>query len=192
MMRCSGLWLTRAGAAILALALALVPAAAQQLGLPESSILTLSAERLYAGSAFGRRVQQDIEAESAVLAAENRRMEAELSVEEQDLTDRRATMEPIAFRTLADAFDKKVQDIRRIQDAKARELGRRDDIARSEFLKAARPILEALMREAGATLILERASVFLSANSSDVTDLAIGRIDAVIGDGVGTVEPTRP
>lgn len=190
-MRWSGLRLTRTGA-VLALALALAPADAQQLGLPESDILTLSAERLYAESAYGRRVQQEIKVESAVLAAENRRMEAELSVEEQDLTGRRAKMEPAAFRALADAFDTKVQEIRRTQDAKARDLGRRDDIARGEFLNAARPVLEALMREAGATLILERASVFLSANSTDVTDLAIGRVDAVIGNGASTVEPPRP
>ena len=185
-------WLIRAGAALaLALAVAL-PGGAQQLGLPESDILTLSSERLYAGSAYGRRIQQEIEAESAVLTAENRRMEAELSAEEQDLTERRAEMDPAAFRTLADAFDRKVQDIRRTQDAKARDLARRDDIARGEFLNAARPVLEALMREAGATLILERASVFLSANSTDVTDLAIARIDAVIGDGQGVVKAPGP
>ena len=185
-------WLIRAGAALaLALAVAL-PGGAQQLGLPESDILTLSSERLYAGSAYGRRIQQEIEAESAVLTAENRRMEAELSAEELDLTERRAEMDPAAFRTLADAFDRKVQDIRRTQDAKARDLARRDDIARGEFLNAARPVLEALMREAGATLILERASVFLSANSTDVTDLAIARIDAVIGDGQGVVKAPGP
>lgn len=177
-------------AAALGLALVLaapVPGAAQQLGLPQSEILTLSSERLFAESAFGRRVQAEIEAESAVLAAENRRMEAELSAEEQELTERRVTMEPAAFRALADAFDRRVQEIRRTQDAKARDLARRDEIARGEFLAAARPVLEALMREAGATLILERSSVFLSANSTDVTDLAIERIDAVLGDGSGIV-----
>jgi Skp family chaperone for outer membrane proteins len=185
-------WLTRAGA-VLALVLVLAPpGAAQQLGLPESDILTLSSERLYSESAYGRRIQQEIEAESAVLTAENRRMEAELSAEEQELTERRAEMDPAAFRTLADAFDKKVQDIRRTQDAKARDLARRDDIARGEFLNAARPVLEALMRDAGATLILERASIFLSANSTDVTDLAIARIDAVIGDGRGIVKAPGP
>ena len=32
-------------------------------------------------------------------------------------------------------------------------------------------------------MILERSSVFFSANASDITDLAIQRIDSTIGDG---------
>lgn len=164
---------------------------AQQLGLPQSSILTISAERLFSESAFGQRVGREIEASSAVLAAENRRIEAELTAEEKDLTQRRPTMEPDAFRALADAFDEKVQDIRRTQDAKAREIAKRRDAARVEFLQASRPVLEGLMREAGATVILERSSVFLSSNATDVTDLAIERIDAAIGEGGSAQGPAE-
>lgn len=156
---------------------------AQQLGLPGSAILTISTDRLFAASAYGQRVTQEIEAESAVLAAENRRIEAELTAEEKELTKRRSEIEPEAFRTLADAFDKKVQAIRQEQDAKARALNELRENARVEFLQAARPVLELLMRETGAGVILERSNVFLSANSTDITDLAISRIDAAIGDG---------
>ena len=156
---------------------------AQQLGLPRSAILTIEADRLFSQSAFGKRTANEIEAESAVLAAENRRIEAELMAEEQDLTARRAQMEPDAFRALADAFDEKVQSIRRSRDAKTRALSQRAEKAQVEFLRAARPVLEALMRETGAGVILERTSVFLSANATDITDLAITRIDAAIGDG---------
>ncbi|TDK47395.1 OmpH family outer membrane protein [Antarcticimicrobium luteum] len=159
---------------------------AQQIGLPQAAILTIETDRLFAESAFGRRTANEIEADSAVLAAENRKMEAELSTEEKDLTTRRPDMEPDAFRALADAFDEKVQLIRRAQDAKARALNQRADKARVEFLRAARPVLEALMRESGAGVILERNSVFLSADATDITDLAISRIDAAIGDGGAT------
>lgn len=165
------------------------PAAAQELGLPQSAILTIETDRLFSASAFGRRIANEIEAESAVLAAENRRMEAELTAEEKDLTQRRSEMEPDAFRTLADAFDEKVQGIRRTQDAKARALNQKADKARGDFLRAARPVLEALMRETGASVILERSSVFLSANATDVTDEAITQIDAAIGDGAQSTEP---
>ena len=164
---------------------------AQQLGLPQNAILTISTDRMFAGSAFGQRAAREIEAQSAVLAAENRRIEAELTQEEQSLTIQRPEMDAEAFRALADAFDQKVQLNRAAQEAKARELNQIGDTARAEFLSAARPILEALMREAGAGVILERANVFLSANSTDITDLAIARIDAAIGD--GTVAPdTNP
>lgn len=172
-------------ALLLAFLLLAAPGQAQQLGLPQSAILTVATDRMFAGSAYGRRVANEIEAESAVLAAENRRIEAELTAEEKDLTLRRPDMDPQAFRALADAFDKKVQANRVAQDTKARALNQIGDIARVEFLQVARPILEALMREAGAGVILERSSVFLSANATDITDLAIARIDAAIGDGSG-------
>ncbi len=183
--------MTGAGAGLLAACLLLAAAptlSAQQLGtpvvqVPHSAILTLETDRLFAGSAFGKRIASEIEAESAVLSAENRKMEAELTAEEKKLTEQRQTMQPIAFRALADAFDQKVQNIRRTQDAKARALNQKADKARGTFLRAARPVLEALMTEAGASVILERSSVFLSANASDVTDEAIIRIDATIGDG---------
>ena len=156
---------------------------AQQLGLQETSILTVEAERLFAESAFGLRVSREIEAESAVLAAENRRIEAELTAEEQDLTDRRPSMEADAFRILADAFDEKVIQVRREQETKARELAQKLDQARIDFLNAVLPILERMMQEANAGVILERTSVFLSADVTDITDLAISRINQVLGDG---------
>nr|WP_050927849.1 OmpH family outer membrane protein [Aestuariivita boseongensis] len=159
------------------------PSAAQQIGTVQSPILTIETDRLFAESDFGERVAQEREAESAVLSAENRRIEAELIEEERDLTDRRAEMEPDAFRTLADAFDAKVQEIRRTQDAKARALNQRGEADRVAFLQAAVPILEQLMLEAGAAVILERGSVFISLNATDVTEAAIARINAAIGDG---------
>lgn len=166
---------------------------AQQLGLPNSPILTIASDRLFVESEFGRTVAREIEAETAVLAAENRRIEAELTAEEQDLTDRRAGMAPQDFRVLADAFDEKVQEIRRAQEGKARALARRREEAQDAFFQSARPVLAALMQEAGASVILERANIFLSANATDITDIAIARIDAAIGDGrpdPGTETPT--
>jgi Skp family chaperone for outer membrane proteins len=151
--------------------------------MPQSAILTVSSDRLFTNSAFGQRVAREIEAESAVLAAENRRIEAELTAEEKVLADRRPDMEPDAFRLLADAFDAKVQDFRRTQDAKARDLAQERDANRLTFLGAARPVLEDLLRESGAGVILERSSVFLSSNATDITDIAIERINATLGDG---------
>lgn len=188
----------RSGAgAVFALALALggplgaqAPSSDLSYSLPYTAILTVAPERLFAESAYGQRVVREIEAEGTALATENRRIEAELMAEERTLTQRRTEMEPGAFRQLADAFDEKVQQIRREQDAKARDLGEQQDEARGEFLQVARPVLVTLMRESGASVILERSSVFLSADSTDITDLAVARIDAAIGDGLKDADKT--
>ena len=170
-------------ALVLSFALIAAQGLAQQVGLRQSAILTIATDRLFSDSAFGRRIAGEVEAQSAVLAAENRRIEAELTAEEKDLTERRPDMDADAFRALADAFDQKVQNIRETQESKARALNQIAEEARVSFLQAARPVLEKLMRDAGAGVILERASVFMSANTTDITDLAIQRIDAAIGDG---------
>lgn len=178
--------LIRTGVLALLLSVSSGVAVAQQLGVSNSSILTISSDRLFSDSAFGKRVARDLDADSAVLAAENRSIEAELTQEEQDLTAKRPDMAPAEFRALADAFDAKVQQIRRTQDAKARALANRSEEDRVAFFQAARPILERLMNESGAGVILERSSVFLSANATDITDVAISRIDSTLGEGPDT------
>jgi len=159
------------------------PASAQQLGVEQSQVLTISIERLFAESMFGRRVANEIDAESAVLAAENRRIEGELEREEQDLTERRKTLEAAAFRVLADAFDQKVQSHREAQTAKYEALNQRGDIARAEFLNVIIPILDDLRREAGASVLIEQSTVILADPASDITDIAISRVNVALGDG---------
>ncbi|UWQ64547.1 OmpH family outer membrane protein [Leisingera caerulea] len=162
-----------------------------QLGLPQSGILTIQPERLFSESAFGKRVEREMEAEGAVLTAENRRIEAELRREELELTERRSEMEPQAFRALADAFDQKVQDTRRRQEQKLREINQMGEEARREFISASLPVLQQILRETGAGAILDHASVFLSADAADITSLAIARIDAVLGDGAAQEDGDR-
>ena len=173
------------------------PSAAQQdgglsnTGVVQSMILTISPERLYAESAFGQRIAREIEEEGAAIAAENRQIEAELMAEERELTDLRDTLTPEEFRDRADAFDEKVQQLRREQDEKARALGQRSDEARRALLTAAQPVLSQLMLESGAVAVLDRRAVLLSADTVDITVEAIARVDAQFGEGADIL-PLRP
>jgi len=168
------------------------PVAAQQFGVPQSSVLTISSDRLFADSAFGRRVFAEIEAESGALAAENERIVAELSHEEKQLTEMRSNLSPEEFRPLAEAFDKKVQSHRDGQRAKLEALSRRSEEAQAMFFERAQPILIDLLRESGASVIIERANVFLSSDASDITEVAIRRINAAIGDGLALEKESNP
>lgn len=151
----------------------------------QSPVLVIDSAAVYAQSAFGRRVQADFEAQSNTIAAENRRIEAELTEEERSLTEQRPTLAPEKFRELADAFDEKVRQIRRTQEAKARAISRQRDEAFNAFLAASAPVLEQMMRESGAAVVLEARSVLLSLSAVDITQAAVARIDAAIGDGQG-------
>lgn len=155
---------------------------------PTTPILTIDNERLFLSSDFGRRVAREIEMNGNELATENRQIEAELAQEEQDLTDRRSSMSPEKFRPLADAFDERVQESRQAQAAKSRNLNEFLDKEREIFLNAAGPVLQELMVEFGATVVLERRTVFISSNSSDITSAAIERLNEKLGEN-GTQTP---
>lgn len=154
-----------------------------------SPILTLESDRLFAESAFGRRIQTELEAARKALVAENERITADLTEEERRLTNRRPDMDPTAFRALAEAFDDKVQTFRSAQDEKARDLESRNEEARRVFIQAARPVISAILRETGAAIIVERRIVIVSADEVDITDLAVSRIDAAIGNGSDILAP---
>ena len=150
---------------------------------PQSPILMLDRNRLLAETMFGKAVEQQFEADSRALIAENLRLEKALEAEERELTDRRATLPAEEFQALAAEFDRKTEAIRTAQDAKSRAITTKREEERQKFLQAAIPVLGDLMREAGAVAIFDSGLVILSLRGADITDEAIARIDKVLGDG---------
>ena len=59
------------------------------------------------------------------------------------------------------------------------------------FFSRVAAVLLDIMRERGAVAILDQRVVFLSSDVIDITELAVARIDAAIGDGK-TGEGTQP
>lgn len=167
-----------------AFALALSPAQAQQLGpVPSNAILVLNQDRLLTQTAFGQRIQTELEAASVSLAAENRRIEEQLTEEELELTERRPTMTPDEFGELADEFDTRVVGIRAAQDAKARDLQAQAEAAQQRFFEETFPVLLDIVQSRGASVLLDSRTVLLSAGSVDITDAAITAIDEALGSG---------
>jgi Skp family chaperone for outer membrane proteins len=189
MPRANLLCLVRGGLIALSLGFAGLSAVAQDSNPIRSPILSLDQDRMFAQSDFGRAVEAALQADGTLLEAENRRIEAELEAEEKDLTARRPVLSADAFRALADAFDTKVQRIRNEQTAKARALGQRTEEAQRQFIEAARPVLEQLMVDAGAVVVIDPRSVVMSLSAIDVTDAAIRRINDMLGDGTRAPAP---
>ena len=183
----SGLFLLLTLALIAGMAQA--PARAQQLGVVQSDVLVIDIERLLAETAYGKRLQAGIEAERDALIARNERIAKELEDEERALTDMRATTPPEEFREMADAFDTKVTQLRRESERLSRDLERQRDLAPVQFLRVVQPVLGDLLREADAVVLLDVRRVILRADVADVTDNAISRIDARIGEGPAPQTP---
>jgi Skp family chaperone for outer membrane proteins len=170
-------------AAVPALALAQQPAT-------QAPLLTLDEERLFAESRFGKALIAAQEADTQALIAENREIEAGLEAEERDLTERRAGMTKAAFDPLAQAFNDKVESIRKAQKAKSDVLTRRFEDERRRFFETASPVLAQILTERGAVAIISKRAVIAGFDNIDITEAAIARLDQVLGD--GGVRPPQP
>ena len=151
-------------------------------GTIQSPVLVIESDRAFAQSAFGKRASLEIERAGSEIASENRQIETELKNEELALTAQRESLEPEVFRKLADAFDEKVQNLRREQDTKARALVERQETARRQFLVAVKPVLNEIMLDFGASLILEKRNVFVSVAAIDITDQVVMGINSLLGE----------
>lgn len=165
------------------IAILLAGAAVAQDNRVQAQVLTIDPEQLFEQTQFGKRIIAESEALAAELQAENRRIEAELSEEERALTDKRPTLQVDEFRALANAFDEKVNQIRAEQDSKVREVQSFRETAQQRFFSETGSVLLEIVRERNAAVILDRRTVFLSAETVDITQMAIERINAQFGDG---------
>lgn len=146
-------------------------------------VMTLDQDALFRRSAWGMRVQADLEQRGREIADENDRLAEQFSREEQELTSLRETLSAEEFRKRADEFDKRVVEVRREREEALRELQTRADAERTAFFRAILPVLTALMRERGAVAVLDQRAIFVAAESIDVTDDLIARMDAEVGAG---------
>ncbi len=156
---------------------------------PVSALLTLDDQRLFSESRFGKALLVQQDAEKQALAMENRQIEAALETEERELTTRRASLTKEEFAPLSEAFNVKVEGIRKAQETKSRELTRRFEEERRHFFEVASPVLGQILVERGALAIIDKRVVFLGFENLDITDSAIARLDSVLGDGTSAPNP---
>lgn len=146
-------------------------------------VITLDQDALYMQSAWGKRVQGDIERMGREIATENDRLETMFANEEQQLTELRASLPPDEFRKRAEEFDKRVVEVRRARENAARELQARVVEERAAFFRAALPVLASFMDERGALAVLDQRAIFVAAEDIDVTETLGKVLDAEIGAG---------
>lgn len=155
------------------------------LSLPRAvpGILTLDWEVLYDNSAWGQRVSGELSQASQDLNAENNRIADDLVAEERRLTERRASMTPEAFKAEASAFDKRATGIRAAQKAKAQALQAQLEQERQAFVQAVLPVLDELLLQRGASVVLDRRVIIRGLSNIDVTDDLILLVNDRIGSG---------
>ena len=104
-------------------------------------ILIMDSERLFIETLYGQRLADELAERARELQTENDRIVESLTLEERSLTLRRPEMSPEDFRAESEAFDAKVQEFRRVRDAKNVELQVATAGARAQFEQQVQGIL---------------------------------------------------
>ena len=151
--------------------------------------LIINQERLLSGSRAGQQLLAAEERERDKLRTEARALDASFEAEERQLTERRLTLKPEEFRALADAFDARVVQARRDQDARASALADEFEQRRRQFYGRVAPLLVSLMDRYRAKAIFDETTVLVADQSLNITEAVIAEIDAQMG---GAAAPEAP
>lgn len=158
---------------------------------PVLQLRTLDEERLFRGSAFGQRVESEIDAASRALEAENEQLLEQLTTREMELTEARASMPPFEFRAQAEAFDLEAEGIRRSQAEKRQRLSLYEESEQRRFFQLAAPILQQVLASEGAQVLIDSRAVIIGVSGMDMTEPAIAALNDSIGDGSPSPNPLR-
>jgi Skp family chaperone for outer membrane proteins len=144
----------------------------------QNPVVTVDLDRLVNETQIGQYLSFQISEEAQRLQAKLDAIEAELSAEEEELIKKRETLDLDEFRVLAKAFDEKAVRLRQEQQAKIQAITEESSRRRQDLLRSFVPVLSQVMRNRGATVLLDRRSVVLDDRASvDITDVAIMIID---------------
>ena len=153
-----------------------------------NGILVVDLDRAYKSSKFGKLIRKNFELENQSFNEENDAILDSLKREEIKLTKERASLSPENFSKAAKAFDKKAVAIRAVRLDKIRLVDKKFQELKPLFYNQIRPIIEKIMREYDASIILEKNSVVWSLSSIDITSLIVERVDKAFMDANGSQE----
>ena len=146
-------------------------------GAPTARILMIDMRRVMAVSKVGQDIQRQVEALKLQAAKDLNSEGAALKSEETQLQQQAAILAP-------DIKARKIKDFQLRATAFQRKIQQRGGLIQGGVMKAQQqieqalgPILQGIMKERGATLLLDRSSILLAPNSIDVTQLVIQRLD---------------
>ncbi|MBU6298554.1 MAG: OmpH family outer membrane protein [Alphaproteobacteria bacterium] len=144
---------------------------------PTARILLVDLRRVMGGSKVGQDIQKQVAALKADATKQLNGEGLELQKEKTQLEQQAAILAPDVkarrikdFDSKAQAFQKKLQERGALIQGGVMK-------AQQQIEQALGPILQGIMQERGATILLDRSAVLLAPNAIDVTDVAIQRLD---------------
>ena len=155
-------------------------ASAQEVATPAPRIIVIDRNVILRLSSAGQAMMGSVGTLSEQADTEFQSQAEQLQQEAQELQQQLAILAPDARQQRQEEFFVKQQDLQiRVQQRQQRIQGGLA-IAGQQLDQALQPILQDIMRERGANIVLDRSSVIFSAIDIDVTATAIERLDEAL------------
>jgi Skp family chaperone for outer membrane proteins len=170
-----------AAAALLSVSLAqAAPPPPPPQGIPQPKILMVDHGGVLRGSAVGQSIMKQIQALS--VAAENglKARDTALRAEGAQLQQQLAILAPAVKKQKITAFEAKQQALQADVQKQQSLIQGGLLVARQQIERALVPILQKIMVERGANMLLERGAVLVSAQQFDITAVTIQRLNQVL------------
>jgi Skp family chaperone for outer membrane proteins len=178
-------------AAALTVAVAAAPAFAQKL--PPATMLVADVDRVVAESTAGTAAAQQLQARSNTLRQRLQTLQTQLQTEAQAIQAGQAnnSLSGAALDTRVKAFQQKQQAAQRELETGQAEIQRAQNYVSQQIGQALQPILAAILRERGASLIVPASAVLQHTAGLDATSDLLARLNAALPS-VSTTPPPAP
>jgi outer membrane protein len=163
-------------------ATALPTAALAQAAAPQSAIIVVDMNRVVAESAAGKSGSSQLKAQVDSAQARAKTLAEQLQKEEETLVKARQanSMAPEAFQAKVKELQTKQNNARTELGNREQQIQRSDAYVRQQIFQAVNPIIQALLRERGAQIVLAREAALAVNPALDVTAEVVRRLDAAL------------
>lgn len=143
-------------------------------------VIIVDFTRVQEESLVGQNVISQLTQYGNAVQARKEALEAELNAEGTSLEAQEVVLPPDAFQQRVEEFQRKA----RLADLELQgyrsTMVRAEQNAKLEITNNLKPIVNAIMNEKGADLVLDKSLIYMAAGGFDITDLVVMRLDSQV------------
>ena len=140
---------------------------------PNTSIGVLDLNRVLLDAKAAKKAAEEIDIIAKEVEKQLIKSDEEMIKEQNKLVEAQSIMAPEAFELKRKEYEEKVQNYNIERQNKLISVDKLIEISRNEILENLKPILEEISDNKGITVILEKGTVLLNAETMDITDEVI-------------------
>ena len=144
---------------------------------PNTSIGVIDINRILTEAKAAVQAAKQIEEIAIKIEDEIKESDKEIINEQNQLIEAQAIMAPEAFEAKRKEYESRVNNYNSERQAKLMKIDELIAVARNDVLIALKPILEEISNEMGITILLEKESVYLSADKMDISDAVLKKLN---------------